>query len=209
MEIIKALTSDDPTLEEIKTARGFLFSKWEEHNAAIEQWECRITELRAAESSSQAEQTEVEQLREYIETARVGLRAINQYERKLDAAEARLLAEREITEFDSTATRLVELSTRIGTLAAEFADLWQQAGTVSEELNNIAFRIMPADSPVRREWANGLRIAQLVQRGPGLNSGGADSIFQIDQLKQAASLGDFVRSRMDSLRAAIKSSLRQ
>jgi hypothetical protein len=199
---LRALTSENPSGEEIDAARGFLASRRAADRDDIRRWEEQISALMSF--TDQASRNLVASLREKIVAAQRDLDVIEKSMRRLDVKES---ARNGMAEFDSKADRLAELSTRIGVLAAEMANLLQESVTVSEELNKITFQLLPAGAPLRREYAGGApRIAQLL---PASTGNELEGLLQIERLRETALLGEFVSTRLAALRAVLEESLKK
>jgi hypothetical protein len=189
-----ALTSPTPTLDEIDRARGFLAERRARNQADIRRLESIIESMGGQPALAKV----VVEYGQTIKSMRSDIATVERFQRRLDERQSKIAAIARLAEFDLKAARLLEVSTRAGSLAMQAAEIFQEWTTLFGEINEFALRLMPANSPIQRAEA-GSRAARC--RLPGAS--------QIDQLREAAALVDFVRGRLDLLRGAVSRSLEQ
>jgi hypothetical protein len=123
--------------------------------------------------------------------------AIEQSEQIVDDLERRQRADIDLLVFDQFATGLIEISTNIGIHAAKVAVLMKAGEELASKLNAQILEIIPENSAFRAQFrAVHQNVFQFV------------SAEKIRSLEESANIGEFVRSRLASVRDEIQASLR-
>jgi hypothetical protein len=103
---------------------------------------------------------------------------------------------------DRLAATLVEISTEIGLHMSAVPALMERGEQTAAELDQLILECLPEGSHLRSGWGTG---AQTIFR----SSGAMDNESRLRALKESATLGDFVKSRLASLRGVIESELKK
>lgn len=205
------------TNEEVEREQALLGTRRQEYSEVLRESRRRVTRLEIEQKAALARVTHgedsetsmrKEQIAREINLETQTISDMTEGLLRLDTIQSGLSRklkrnhERDVLEaFDLSATKLVNLSTRIGELVSQIGPLMQESTSTANELNRITFEAIPQGSQFRKEWGSAA--------GKSVSIGPQDLAVKISALDEAATLGEFVKGRVASLRSFLVTALKR
>ncbi len=209
----------EQTVERLGATLGELEVQRAAHTTAVEAAKARLLELAeelqiatvrvlrgdSAMASKFKEDVEAEigEVEQTIADAAEALHMLEVIEPTLRSKLARVRNREFFEAFDPLVAKIISQSSQLGDLLLQFESLYSSTLAVGDELNRLAFEAVPANAKFRHEWGSGAN-AVFTSRLAGADG---QTVVEVQEFRQFASLGKFVECRMDLLRSMIETHL--